>query len=159
MQFSSGSLLLQTHFDTPNAFDLLAYVLSTMELFGAIYYTSNSSSKYHNLQCRRSKYLQKGFRCGFELFLSETKQQLVRENPGRHFSFIRHLASNAWNELALNGKFEYDRRARESRPIGRMNERCPGRLKMLNVNGLTVTGEDGLVSYVPHNEELSVVFR
>ena len=129
-----------------------------MEFLGAVYYSNNLIKTDKAFVCRRYVHPQTGgSQNGFNLFQAETKWQFRKENSGSKSDHTNQLIGKAWKRLPADQRDDYNRKARERKPNKPMNERCPGRLRFKKVNGQALVSGDGLISYVPHSEELSAV--
>ena len=124
-----------------------------MDFLGARYYSKKDSTLF---RCQRYKNPVIGTKSiGYTIFEYETR--LKEEHQELPYSEIKKLAGEAWRALPADQRDYYDRRASESGRTRVMQKRCPGRLRFRTANGQVQLSVEGLVDYVPHSEELSIV--
>ena len=126
-----------------------------MEFQGAKYHIYNRYRDHIVFSCKTYRQSLQETTPGYELFKIEVGSRISNENS-RDESIDR-LTAKAWRQLTAKGRAHYNRRARESKVAKPVNPRCMGRLKFRKVNGRTLLSEDGLISYRPHSEQLSVL--
>ena len=128
-----------------------------MDFLGARYNLNHPSNKTV-FKCKRYKHPTKSSkRTGYSIFQRETIPQLKEEHPELSWAEIWKLAGQAWSTLTDDQRDNYDRRASESGRTTAMQKKCPGRLRFRTANGQVQLSVEGLVEYVPHSEELSIV--
>ena len=128
-----------------------------MDFLGARYNLNHPSDKTV-FMCQRYKNPATGSqRTGYFIFQREIRQQLKEEYPELPHTEISKLAGKAWRALPTYQRDRYYRKASASGRTRVMQERCPGRLRFRTTNGRVQLSVEGLVDYVPHSEELSIV--
>ena len=126
-----------------------------MEFQGAKYHIYN---RYPNCDTYICKTYRQGYyesSLGYALFKSEIKSQISNVNPTGES--IDQLAANTWRQLPVDRRAYYDHKANESGVTKPLKYPCTGVLRFKRVNGQTLLSEDGLISYRPHSEQLSVL--
>ena len=128
----------------------------SVEFLGAIYNGCTETKEKKHFYCKRFTHPPKGpSKCaGYSLFYSEMGPQILKSRVIRKGTNLNRLVGAAWKELSGDQKEDYNRRAKENGPVKPMKERCPGKLVFVKQAGMSV---NGLMSFVPHSEELSVL--
>ena len=129
----------------------------SVEFLGARYHGGTETKEKNHFYCLRFTHRRKGLsrRPGYDLFHSEIMPQMIKKHQRKGWQ-PKNLVGTAWRELTADQKEYYNRKAKENGPVKPMKKKCPGKLVFVKQAGMSV---DGLISYVPHSDELSILIH